>query len=548
LSAALVLSWREGVTAAADGEGTLVVQGPGDQVSLRRVAPVLLDALRRFESPGEDEDRLAELVRDVGNGLMARWYYYVEYLSRRGLLCHSAHANGTRLATLVAVSPSFVARPAQVVPGRRYVLSRFAYLRGDGGETVLESPLAHARVILNDCRTAALVGALTAPVTAEELAARLGEVAEDAVLRVFTLLLRAGMLGEADAGGTCAIDQGPALQTWAFHDLLFHARSRKGRFDAPYGGTSRLAGRLAPPPALKPAQAGETRELYRPDLALLERDDPPLAWVQERRCSVREFDADRPITDRQLGEFLFRVARVKDYRQAEVTTPCGPISMDFASRPYPSGGGLYELELYAAVNLCANLEPGLYHYDASRHQLARLCRRTGEVGSLLRDAAESTTIPETDLQVLLILAARFPRVAWKYESIAYSLTLKHVGVVLQSMYLAATAMRLGPCAIGGGDSDLFARAAGTDYCAETSVGEFLVGSQRHGPLGSIGSIRDVLAAGPRDDLPALGGRAGPGGFHMLKEENDAHFTKGSDPRRPGHVGGGGPAGRKLVPR
>jgi SagB-type dehydrogenase family enzyme len=488
LSAALVLSWREGVTAAADGEGVLVVQGPGGRVSLRRVAPVLLDALLRLDAPGEDEDRLAELVRGVGNGCLARWYYYLECLSRRGLLCHAAHANGTQLATLVAVSSAFVARSAQAVPGRRYVLSRFAYLRGEGGAAVLESPLAHARVILNDYRAAALVGALAAPVTAEELAARVGEVPADAVLRVFTLLLRAGMLGEADAGGACAVDQSPELATWAFHDLLFHARSRRGRFDAPYGATSRLAGRLAPPPALKPAQTGETRELYRPDMAQLERDDPPLARVQERRCSVRDFDGERPITDRQLGEFLFRVARVKDCRQAEVATPYGPISMDFASRPYPAGGGLYELEVYAAVNLCANLEPGLYHYDPSRHRLARLCGRTEEVESLLRDAAESTAIPEADLQVLLILAARFPRVAWKYESIAYALTLKHVGVVFQTMYLAATAMSLGPCAVGGGDADLFARAAGTDYCAETSVGEFLLGSQRPGPMSPGRSI------------------------------------------------------------
>src|SRR5581483_3348773 len=108
-----------------------------------------------------------------------------------------------------------------------------------------------------------------------------------------------------------------------------------------------------------------------------------------------------------------------------------------------------------------------------------------EVAALLRDAAESTATPEDTLQVLLILAARFPRVAWKYESIAYALTLKHVGVAFQTMYLAATAMGLGPCAVGGGDADLFARAAGTDYYAETSVGEFLLGSQRHGPPGSV---------------------------------------------------------------
>jgi SagB-type dehydrogenase family enzyme len=488
LSAALVLSWREGVTAVSAGEGGLVVRGPGGRVTLLRLGPALLEALRRFDQPGEDEDSLLEVVRGGGNGSVPRWYYYLERLSRRGLLCQSAHADGARLATLVATSSAFVARPARAVAGRRYVLSRFAYLRRPGDEAVLESPLAHARVILNDRRAAALVGALATPATAEELAGWVGRLPADAVRGVLTLLLRAGMLGEAGAGGRCAGDDDPALQTWEFHDLLFHARSRQGRSDVPYGATYRLAGRLAPPSALKPVVAGETIELDRPDLARLEREDPPLAQVLERRCSARDFDSEHPITDRQLGEFLFRVARVKERWQAEVATGLGPVLMDFASRPYPAGGALYELELYAAVNRGAGLGPGLYHYDPSGHRLTRLCGRTAEVGGLLEGAAESAAVPADGLQVLLILAARFPRVAWKYESIAYALTLKHVGVVLQTMYLAATAMGLAPCAVGGGDADLFARAAGTDYYAETSVGEFLLGSQRRGPAGPVRSI------------------------------------------------------------
>jgi SagB-type dehydrogenase family enzyme len=288
------------------------------------------------------------------------------------------------------------------------------------------------------------------------------------------------MLGEAGAE-----DRVPALQPWEFHDLLFHARTRRGRFDAPYGGTYRLADRLAPPPALKPAVAGPVHELVRPDLDRLERDDPPLAWVQAQRRSIREFDAAQAITDRQLGEFLFRVGRVTGHREAEVSTPHGPVRQAFAARPYPAGGGLYELELYAAVQACDGLAPGLYHYDPAGHRLIRLSGRTPEVVGLLRDAAESTGTPEDTLQVLLILAARFPRLAWKYESIAYALTLKHVGVLFQTMYLAATAMGLAPCAIGGGDADLFARAAGTDYYAEASVGEFLLGNPRPQP-GRVG--------------------------------------------------------------
>jgi SagB-type dehydrogenase family enzyme len=468
------------VSASADGEDTLVVQGSGVRVALRPVARSMREALLRLSPPGEDQDRLSEHIRDEGDGTLARWFYFLEHLTQRGLLHQTVHADDSRLATLMAVSPYFVSRPARIVAGHSYVLSRFAYLRREGDEVVVESSLAHCRIILNDCRVATLLAALATPATTKELAQRVGTLSVEAVAGVLALLLKAGML---DVAG---VREDPGLLTWEFHDLLFHARSRRGRFDTPYGGTYRLAGRTAPLPAVKPAVAGEAHELYRPDLDRLERDDIPLARVQAQRRSIREFDTSRPITSRQLGEFLFRVARVTGYREEEVSTPDGPVRMVFAPRPYPAGGSLYELELYAVVAACTNLSPGLYHYDAAGHRLIRMCGLTKEVSELLRDAADSTAIPADTVQVLLILAARFPRLAWKYESIAYALTLKHVGVVYQTMYLTATAMGLAPCAIGGGDADLFARAAGADYGMETSVGEFLLGNPRPQSVGRVG--------------------------------------------------------------
>jgi SagB-type dehydrogenase family enzyme len=77
--------------------------------------------------------------------------------------------------------------------------------------------------------------------------------------------------------------------------------------------------------------------------------------------------------------------------------------------------------------------------------------------------------------MLIILSARFSRLFWRYESVGYALLLKDVGVLLQTMYLVATAMGLAPCALGSGDSDCFARATGLDFREESSVGEFLLG-------------------------------------------------------------------------
>ena len=345
---------------------------------------------------------------------------------------------------------------------------------------VLESPLAHSRVVLHDWRAAALVHALTQPRQVEGWGEPIPGLAAEAVVKVMTLLLNADMLFERDRDGSTSEENDPALQCWEFHDLLFHTRSRVGRHDGPFGGTYRFVGRLDPPPALKAKMSADVIDLHRPDLERLTREDPPLTLVQERRRSVRKYGSP-PISVRQLGEFLYRVGRVKALRQTPVPTPGGPIPMEFAPRPYPGGGGLYELELYVTANACSGLPPGLYHYDAHDHRLERLTADEATVDKLLWDASGATSIPRGELQVLITIAARFQRVSWKYAAIAYSVILKHVGVVYQTMYLVATAMGLAPCGVGCGDSDGFARAAGTDYFAETSVGEFLLGSQSGDP-------------------------------------------------------------------
>jgi SagB-type dehydrogenase family enzyme len=78
-------------------------------------------------------------------------------------------------------------------------------------------------------------------------------------------------------------------------------------------------------------------------------------------------------------------------------------------------------------------------------------------------------------QVLITIAARFGRVSWKYSSVAYSLILKDVGVLLQTLYMMVTDMRLGGCAIGSNDIDLFARMTGIEFHIEGSVGQFALG-------------------------------------------------------------------------
>jgi oxazoline/thiazoline dehydrogenase len=127
------------------------------------------------------------------------------------------------------------------------------------------------------------------------------------------------------------------------------------------------------------------------------------------------------------------------------------------------------------INKCEDIAAGLYHYEPLSHQLCRVANGN-TIEGFLTDAQQAMGSEEVP-QVLIIIAARFQRMAWKYESTAYASILKHVGVLYQTMYLVATAMELAPCALGSGNSDLFAQTTGCDYYIETSVGEFALGSQ-----------------------------------------------------------------------
>ena len=474
----MFLSLHDTVSLAITGS-ELVLENVHARLTFNQTSPGIRAALEHLaKANGEFDDQLMNMVMQAdGPAGLAKFVYFLNRLIQRGLLLSSARLQKTCLATLEANSPQFFYQSRAISPERSYILSRFAYLRRQAGNTVLESPLSYARIRLNDWRAAALVHALSKPCRLSEMNASIPVQVAECMPVLLTLLLNANMVQVVDEDGTSSEDHHPELQSWEFHDLLFHARSRLGRHDGSAGGTFRFVGRLDAPPAVKPPMSNDTIDLYRPDLERLAREDLPMAVVQEQRHSIRLYD-DVPLNAQQLGEFLYRVGRIKNIEHVEIPIPSGQtVPMDFAFRPYPSGGALYELELYIVVNAGADLERGLYHYDPQNHRLERLNKMNEEVNQLLADASQATTIPKERLQILIIIAARVQRIAWKYETIAYATILKNVGVLYQSMYLAATAMGLAPCGIGSGDSDVFARAAGIDYYAETSVGEFLLGSK-----------------------------------------------------------------------
>lgn len=468
--AGVTLSLLEGVTVEREGEQVTISRGSegvwSTKLAFKQLSPGMRVALELVAGPGASS---AELVGRVmatdGFAGLGQVKMLQKRLEEQGFVKYRVSAGDRALLTLRPAGAYFRHQGA-IDKDARLVMSRFAYLRrGEDGDMLVTSPTAHAVATLHDPSMTALLARAGTVVSVGELAGALGPgVDEETLLAALSCLASAGAVVKVE-GDAPREDVDPALAQWPFADLLFHSQSRLGRHSNPFGATFRHAARFTSPPAVKASMATDVIPLYKPDLERLKREERSFTAVQEERRSVREYGA-QPIHVEQLGELLYRSARIKKlHAEAGVSW-----------RPSAAGGAIHELELYPIVASCEGLASGLYHYDPKDHALEPLGSAAPQDLQRLVHLAALTGMLEQPPQVVLVVAARFQRIHNKYESVGYSVILKNVGCLFQSIYLVAEAMGLAACAIGGGDSDQFSRLAGLDYYAETSVGELLIGS------------------------------------------------------------------------
>ncbi|RKN47816.1 SagB family peptide dehydrogenase [Micromonospora endolithica] len=332
-------------------------------------------------------------------------------------------------------------------------LSRFCHVVARDGDLLATAPAYGFDVAVRDHRLWRILSLLARPRRPAELT---DADDGDLLAAAWPLLLATGVVVAT------GVEDRPPLRYWEPADLLAHGESREGLRRKPFGGTYRFA--EPQPEPVRPPSTDQRVDLPSPAPGAL--PEGHLFRVLAERRSVRRGGAE-PITLGQLGEFLHRCARTT----AEYHTDHGVVR----TRPYPSGGAIHELDLTLVVHRVAGLDPGGYAYRPAEHRLDRLPAAGAPERRLLDDAAVSTmrTAPP---DVLVLIGADLPRLAWKYEGIAYALVLKHVGVLMQTMYLVATAMRLAPCAVGGGDAAQAALLTRLDPFARPVVGEFILGS------------------------------------------------------------------------
>lgn len=457
--------------------GGLVVHNRGDDVRIFSAYASVLEALRRMSLGPISLHNV--LHRESEKQELYALLDGVQHLVVRSF----GLAPAAPLISVVPLTQGARFRLPEAPLANPVRLSRFALIRNDGHGYCIESPLALHRVILHQDEAMAGLGELIRPV----VPAATGPQAE-----LIRYLMAAGMVVQAAGSDPFrplrfAEDTDPALAAWTPFDLMFHVRSMLGRHDQDMGAIYPLGDDSAVEPVVKPAMAGQAIPLPRPDWDTLVRTDPPLIAAIEagQRTGC---DGEDAVMLTELAELLYRTARLRSLvgsgEAASVTAT--------SDRPYPSSGGSYELELYAATDRCTGLSRGVYHYDPLRHALEPLDAELPDVDELL-DTAKVLAGLDHRPPALLIITARFRRLSWKYNGLAYSLILKNVGALTQTLSLVSTATGLAACGLDGADIDVAARVFRLDWRVESSVGALVVSRRvaaKH-PRQSVHNVNDA---------------------------------------------------------
>ncbi|MEM8561623.1 MAG: SagB family peptide dehydrogenase [Pseudomonadota bacterium] len=442
----------KGIRLCADGRASITIRPPSAD---------LAEALFSLKT-GLSVDARAELLNRPGFDA-ARFEYYLTSLKKRRMLEYGLREQGRELLVLVPHRQSFELNTIKAPARSTLSLSRFAYIRRTQRGLILASPEADCTLVVVDPSVWLFIHEIFGGKTQRQTNIS-GSYDLDCLI---DLLWQCGFLENS------AEQETPARASWEFHDLLFHNASRPGSVLWPVGGSFRFEHEFQSPPAIKPGFNGQRLALGVPDAATLSECSGKLFDIMENRRSFRNLSRDKPISVGQIAELLYRVARVIEVIKVPM--------QEEVVKVYPAGGAVHEIEFYLSVDHCDGLETGFYYYHAFDHALDRLDGADEAAAAIVKRAAEDWNQPNSPPQVVVTLASRVPRIAWKYDTVAYRATLMHAGVIVQALYLVAEDMALGCAPAGRGDPMRFAQATGLDKFEETSILEIGLGTRdEHG--------------------------------------------------------------------
>lgn len=423
------------------------VSVPGNRLFLQFSTPEMVERLRALAEP--ESAAIASSCADP------KWQTLLSRLSDGGLLTRSLFFEGRLLLSVDKVSAKQPLAVEQLPEGIPLVLSRFATMRRERDRFVLDLPQRRIRLRLADPAVAAWVAGWHEPVSWEQYQ---GAFPSSVHQQLVSLFLACGFLLQVHDNGTEEDELVPA--TWEFHDLWMYSQTRQDlSLEAPVAYRFRD---LDTPELAEPENrfGGALVELPAPSAPSSEGWSEVLA----RRTSLRE--PGGPLRLGQLSDFLHYSASSQERSL---------LGHSFLRRPFPQAGAIHALEFFLVIKEVDGLEPAIYHYQSSRHRLELVSRDEASCLELLLSAENSCG---GKAQVLILLVAEMPKLAFKYQNFALSLMYRNAGAALQTFYLVATALNLAPVAIGSGVSRSFAQQVGASPFQLSIVGEFLLSTKK----------------------------------------------------------------------
>lgn len=161
------------------------------------------------------------------------------------------------------------------------------------------------------------------------------------------------------------------------------------------------------------------------------------------RRSKRSFSGE-PVTIDELSEMVYYSSGITGNNELSIAG--NEIEQKF--RSYPSGGGLFPVEIYLLMTQDSPIGTGVFHYNPMKHHLAKIAN--SDISSDNIPSYFSTDSVDIDKAgVIIILTAAFERIRAKYGPRSYRYVLQESGHLAQNLLLITTTLGLAGVPVGG---------------------------------------------------------------------------------------------------
>ena len=409
------------------GDGVALLRSRGAR-PLRMGDPELLAALRDLAEPA---DRAVPLPEATGRRLLELGAVQLEW---------TLDALGARVLLRATVDG---ARLRAGPPPRRHALHPGSSMDRDGDGLRVRNPGSpfELRLYGAGLGDGHFERASDAPDAAEQLWLQgLGE-----------LLWSAGLSDLPEAVDTT---------DWDLADRQFHIASR-GRSDGlPRGATYRRGPKL--PTVRSQAAVAPQRAHRREDLDHLQAIH--FVDVLRQRRSMR--GAAAPLA-RSAVERLLRLSFADILDDSTRAMPC-------KARAFASAGGMHELDVYFVAVDIEGLAPGLHRFCCETGTLLPQSAPPEPLRTMLAEARKAWGADNGVPRGLIVLCADLPLMTWRYEAIAYRLSLLNAGHASMALCQLGAALGIGLCPLGSGDAAAFAEASGWSEWQLPAIAEIAI--------------------------------------------------------------------------